>query len=131
MDEFDGTATLNNPFLGILDVFGFESFEHNSFEQFCINFANETLQQFFSEYVIDSEQKEYVKEVCCPPRPAFLAASVSLTIKPDQIFSPLPHIFFWLALATFLSFARPMISCNCSTEFKLSESLMSCTAKRN
>jgi len=48
--------------VGILDIYGFEVFENNSFEQFCINFCNEKLQQLFIELTLKSEQEEYVKE---------------------------------------------------------------------
>jgi len=49
-------------YIGILDIAGFEYFRKNSFEQFCINFCNEKLQQFFNERVLKDEQELYVKE---------------------------------------------------------------------
>ena len=57
-----GSQQQSSKSIGILDIYGFEIFERNSFEQICINYVNEKLQQIFIQLTLKAEQDEYVQE---------------------------------------------------------------------
>ena len=62
-DAMQNTSKTSGYFnIGILDIYGFEIFQKNGFEQFCINFVNEKLQQIFIELTLKAEQEEYFQE---------------------------------------------------------------------
>ncbi|KAF1777164.1 P-loop containing nucleoside triphosphate hydrolase [Phytophthora cactorum] len=87
--EIDDMTTI-----GILDIYGFEIFDKNGFEQFCINYVNEKLQQIFIELTLKSEQEEYAREgIEWAPIPFFNNKVVCDLIEARR---PTPGIFLIL-----------------------------------
>ncbi|KAG6596139.1 myosin-like protein [Phytophthora cinnamomi] len=65
VSELNRTISRNQDkwgFIGVLDIYGFEKFEWNTFEQLCINYANEKLQRHFNQHMLEVEQNDYAKE---------------------------------------------------------------------
>ena len=80
MAIFKSEAERAKSAIGILDIFGFENFDHNTFEQFCINYANENLQQFFVKHIFKMEQEEYNKEGINWEKISFIDNQVTLDL---------------------------------------------------
>ena len=78
-----------NAHVNVLDIFGFEVFESNSFEQLCINYCNEVLQSFFNKYIFQLEQEEYLRQGIEVPTIDFKnnTAVLSLLDGPRGIFA--------------------------------------------
>jgi myosin-1 len=71
-DEGGGDGMSEESSIGVLDIYGFEIFEKNGFEQLCINYVNEKLQQIFIELTLKAEQEEYQEEgIAWKPIPFF------------------------------------------------------------
>lgn len=68
--------------VGILDIFGFEDFRRNSFEQLCINIANEQIQYYFNQHVFALEQVIVNSEVSKPDRGKCFQVAHNLNQKP-------------------------------------------------
>jgi myosin heavy subunit len=88
--ELSLSGLQRHKFIGVLDIFGFESFEVNSFEQLCINFCNEKLQFHFNEHIFKMEQDLYQAEGITIPGTAFVDNQPTLDLleaKATGVFS--------------------------------------------
>ena len=88
--ELSSTGLPRHKFIGVLDIFGCESFEVNSFEQLCINFCNEKLQFHFNEHIFKMEQSLYLEEGIVIPGSTFVDNQPTLDLlelKGTGIFS--------------------------------------------
>lgn len=89
--------------IGILDIYGFENFKNNSFEQLCINVANEQLQSFFNLHIFQLELEEYKREGVAGESITFVDNRPLLDMFMDVSGILQSNIFLALVAWTFIS----------------------------
>jgi myosin heavy subunit len=90
------TTSTNSEFIGLLDIFGFEIFKINSFEQLCINYANERLQRHFNQYMLEMEQIIYEEEGINWQRITFSDNQECLDLIDGKVNGQTPGVFLTL-----------------------------------
>ena len=111
-------------YIGVLDIAGFEYFTVNSFEQFCINYCNEKLQQFFNQRILKDEQELYVKEGLGVKNVSFVDNQDCI----DLIESKQSGILYWTKNLNFPNLTTSILLIRFSTTMVLHKLRMGCQA---